>query len=104
MKNCDAVNLSTVISSVMSWYGVADHFEAAKDVSRMLVKTSLLCGVFQGLLLLLLAPIIIMMVELTPVAKEHLCLRFCVEVSGNNSVYYFKFALNCEITGILPAL
>lgn len=96
---CLCIGLGNAGSIIVGNELGADHFEAAKDVSRMLVKASLLCGVFQGLLLLLLAPIIISMVELTPAAKEYLQGMFLV-----SSYYLIGKSINSmTIGGIFPA-
>ena len=48
----------------------ASHFEEAKKTGRILIRASILCGIFSGLLLLVLSPAITRIVDLTPEAKN----------------------------------
>lgn len=77
----------------------ANHLEEAKEAGRTLTKASVLCGVLTGLLLLVLSPVIIRLVDLTPTAKEYLRGMFLI------SSYYLigKSVNSMTIGGIFPA-
>lgn len=77
----------------------ADRFDEAKRAGKVLVKTSVMCGILSGILLLALAPVIVQLVDMTPEAKEYLrgMLIMC-------SYYLTGKSINCmTIGGIFPA-
>ena len=77
----------------------ADHPETARKMGRALTKAALVCGVFSGLLLLALTPLILRMTTLTPVAKDYLkgMLFMCSYYRVGKSVN------SMTIGGIFPA-
>lgn len=77
----------------------ADHFEEAKKAGSMLTKVSIAGGVLSGLVLLGLSPVIVRLVDLTPMAREYLkgMLFIC-------SYYLIGKSINTmTIGGIFPA-
>lgn len=77
----------------------ADHFETAKDAGRMLTRASVICGALTGLFLLVLSPVIIDLVELTPTAEGYLKKMFLI------CAFYLvgKSVNSMTIGGIFPA-
>ncbi len=77
----------------------AGHFEEAKRAGRVLTKAALVCGLLSGLLLLIVTPLILQVVTLTPEAERYLkgMLFMCA--------YYLvgKSVNSMTIGGIFPA-
>lgn len=77
----------------------ADRFDEAKRAGKTLVKAATLCGILTGLFLLALSPVIVNMVDLSPVAKEYLRGMLCM-----CSYYLVGKSINSmTIGGIFPA-
>lgn len=77
----------------------AEHLEEAKEAGRRLTKAAIVCGVLSGALLIILSPVIVKMVHMTPDAKEYLkgMLIIC-------SYYLLGKSVNSmTIGGIFPA-
>ena len=77
----------------------ADHFEEAKRAGRILTRAGIIGGFLSGALLLVLSPVIISLVDLTPEAKKFLSGMLVV------SAYYIvgKSINSMTIGGIFPA-
>lgn len=77
----------------------ADRFEEAKRAGKTLIKASVICGILTGLLLLALSPLIVRMVDMTPVAGEYLSgmLVMCSYYLAGKSIN------SMTIGGIFPA-
>lgn len=77
----------------------AEQFEEAKEAGRTLTKAAIVCGAFSGALLMILSPVIVKTVHMTPAAKEYLkeMLIIC-------SYYLLGKSINSmTIGGIFPA-
>lgn len=96
---CLCMGLGSVGSIIVGNELGADRFREAKDVGRVLVKVSVIGGVVTGFILILLSPVIIGMVHLTPAAKEYLQGMLII------SSYYVagKSVNSMTIGGIFPA-
>lgn len=77
----------------------ADRFEEARQAGKKLLKASVVCGIFTGILLLVLSPLIVRLVDLTPTAKAYLKGMLLM------SSYYLagKSINSMTISGIFPA-
>lgn len=77
----------------------ADRFEEARQAGKKLLKASVVCGILTGILLLVLSPLIVRLVDLTPTAKAYLKGMLLM------SSYYLagKSINSMTISGIFPA-
>ncbi|MBD5501479.1 MAG: MATE family efflux transporter [Lachnospiraceae bacterium] len=96
---CLCIGLGSAGSIIIGNELGANHFEEAKKAGRTLTKVSIICGVLSGLFLLVLSPVIVELVNMTPTAKEYLrgMLLIC-------SYYLVGKSVNSmTIGGIFPA-
>lgn len=77
----------------------ADRFKEARQAGKKLLKASVVCGILTGMLLLVLSPLIVRLVDLTPTAKAYLKGMLLM------SSYYLagKSINSMTISGIFPA-
>lgn len=96
---CLCIGLGSAGSIIIGNELGADHFDEAKKAGRTLTKAAVLCGALSGLFLLVLSPVIVKLVDLTPAAREYLkgMLIIC-------SYYLIGKSVNSmTVGGIFPA-